>query len=162
MLESFEEIIKKEFVFLEKSYEFIYSGLNCVDEDPRDSFVAAKYRRFERRIDIVWNSFAMSLGILIKQDHLEQLKRRESFIYFEPFIEYMSCGSVKPIIPQIYPKMSVGKIEKTILARKKCFKNGVEPVIPSLAKRLIENYDAVNLPTLEQVRKYHEWYINRD
>ena len=117
-------------------------------------------REREFRIDITWNPFARSLGILIRVDN-EELKRRERYVYLEPFIEFTSGGNSSPVVPQIYPGMSVGKIEKTMQQRDELFACGVIETLIKLAERLRKYLASVrNCPT-ETIRKYHEWYQSR-
>ena len=72
----FEAAVAKHFSFLQAEWNMRYAGIKAVNEDPRDSYVAAKYRQGGLRIDIVWGPLERSLGILIRLDN-EELKRRE-------------------------------------------------------------------------------------
>lgn len=159
-IEEFEKSAIYNFIFLEENYGFSYIGVAAAQEDPRDSYVSARYRLGDLRVDIVWNPVAMSLGILIKLN-MGNLSGKERYIYFEPFVEFISKGLVEPIVPQIYPCMSLGEIKKSMAQRAKCFENGVPHIIESLAKKFKGYYCLLEVVPITVIRQYHAWYLAR-
>lgn len=159
-IDAFQTITTEQFAFLVGDFGFRYAGINTVDDDPRDSYVVAKYRQDEFRVDVAWNPYAMSLSVLIRVANNE-LGRRERSVYFEPLIEFLSNGTTVPVVPQIYPGMSVRKIEKAMECREQLFANGVEESLCEIAKRLKQNFQDIRDCTAETVREYQEWYQGR-
>ncbi len=131
---SFEKVVTDNFGFLERDYEFKFTGIHEVNDGPRDQGVIARYSQNEVRIEIGWSATEGSLAVLVKTNS-EGLARAEKYVYFEPFVEYASSGKINPIVPQIYPGMSVGRIEKAMMQREKCFQDGVAGVVKILASR---------------------------
>jgi len=156
-IDSFDAAVSQHFSFLESEFDLRRTGVSVVDEDPRDSYMVAKYRQGEFRVDIAWNPFAMSLGVLLRVENGE-LGRRERYVYLEPFIEFMSNGEITPVVPQIYPSMSVGKIEKTMELREKRFAAGVEDPLSELANRLKIHLPEIRSCKSQVVRDYQDWY----
>lgn len=159
-IDEFEKAAIEGFMFLESDFGFKYSGLKIVQEDPRDSYVAAKYRSDSLRVDVVWNPLEMSISVFIRLNNYD-LDRRKRYLYFEPFIEYMSEGLMKPIVPQIYPGMSVRNIECAMEQRNKCFENGVSQVVKALAEKVREYFRVIDSMTNDDLERYHEWYLVR-
>lgn len=158
--DDFEAVATKEFSFLESKFGFKYFGLKVVREDPRDSYVAVRYRGDLFHLDIVWNPLAMFLGVFVRLNGCD-LERSKKYLYFEPFVEYMTGGSTKPIISQIYPGMSVGKIERAMEERNNLFKDGVSQVVTVLSEKVRVSFELINSANKADVEKYHEWYANR-
>lgn len=156
----FESAVIDNFHFLERDYGFVYVGISNVREDPRDSYMSAKYRLDGLRVDIVWNPVAMALGIFIKLKN-EDLSRYEKYIYFEPFVEFMSKGAVMPVVPQIYPKMSIGEIENAMKQRAEYFENGIAYAVKSLADRFMQYYSFLESTSAEAIKQYQKWYIDQ-
>ena len=153
--------IKKSFEFLEKEFGFTFSGLRVINNGSlRDSGVVAKYRSNQIRIDIGWSPAEFSLSILLRLEDA-RLTRKERYIYFEPFIEFISNGVMHPIIPQIYHGMSVAKIDEAIEKRKDLFAKGSADAVDLLAKRLHDHFTEIQSTAIDVIRKYHEWYESR-
>lgn len=159
-IDAFEEAVSKHFSFLEPNFNLQPSGVNTVDDDPRDSYVVAKFRQDEFRVDVAWNPFAMSLSVLIRIEN-DDLGRRERCVYLEPFIEFISNGNTVPVVPQIYPGMSVGRIEKAMELRQKLFAVGVEGSLRELASRLKQHLSSIRSCEAKTVRDYQAWYQAR-
>ena len=157
----FEANVKKSFDFLETEFGLTFSGLKEIDSGaPKDSGVVAKYRSDEMRIEIGWSEAEDSLAILLRLENAE-LTKKEKYIYFEPFVEFISDGAICPIVPQIYHGMSVAKIAKAMEQREKLFAKGVRNVLGLLAKRLHSRIPEIQSATIDVIRKYHRWYGKR-
>jgi hypothetical protein len=158
--DAFEAAVTEHFVFLEQDFGLTYAGSTTVQEDPRDSYVVARYQREDFRVDIAWGPVDMSLGVLIRLNN-SGLRRRERYVYFEPFIEFTSEGSLLPVVPQIYPSMSIGGIEEAMKRRSHLFEHEFSDVLGQIAERLRMHLATLeNVPT-EMVRKYLDWYQAR-
>ena len=81
-------------------------------KDPREITVVIRYKSEDHQIDIGWGISEKAIGILIwnKNCYNNSSIDKKIYIYFEPFIEFFTNGKDKPIIPQMYPKMSVKKL----------------------------------------------------
>jgi hypothetical protein len=157
---AFESAVKQHFGFLAGEHGIQFAGVREVNDGPRDRGVVARYRQAEVRIDIGWSAIEGSLALLIRLD-AEGLARNEPYVYLEPFIEFTSDGIVAPVVPQIYPGMSVRRIEATMMLRKELFQNGIGEVLERVASRLREYYSSICGASVETVRQYHKWYQDR-
>ena len=158
--EAFEAAVMEQFSFIEQDFNLRYAGLKTVEGDPRDSGVVAKYRQGEFRVNIAWAPFEMSLGVLIRLNNSD-LGRRERYVYFEPYVEFISDGSLLPVVPQIYPGMSVTNIEKAMKNREHLFEHGLGDAISKIAERLRAHLGNLQGSPAETVRRYQEWYQAR-
>jgi hypothetical protein len=159
-IDAFEAVVSEQFSFLVTDFDMRYAGTSSVEDDPRDSYVVAKYRKDELRVDVAWNPFAMSLGVLLRVCN-DELGRRERYVYLEPFIEFATNGRTPPVVPQIYPNMSVGKIEKAMNCREQLFAGGVERPLSEIAVKLKEQLDSIRNASAETIREYQSWYQSR-
>jgi len=157
---AFEPAVKQHFSFLADQHSFQFAGVREVDDGPRDRGVVARYRQAEVRIDIGWSAIEGSLAVLIRLD-AKGLARNERYVYLEPFVEFTTDGAVAPVVPQIYPGMSVRRIEETMRSRKELFQNGIGEVLERVASRLREYYALICGASVETVRQYHKWYQGR-
>ncbi|MFN5706826.1 MAG: hypothetical protein ACK6DS_09865 [Planctomycetota bacterium] len=160
MASEFEASVENDFRFLKADYGFECSGVRSVDEDPRDSYLLARFARDHERIDVAWNEVAMSLSILVRLNN-DELGRRERYVYFEPFIEFLSKGKVLPIAPQLFPKMTMRSIEAVMRQRSDAFKEGISSRMASLAEKLREYLATIRTSSTETIRAYHSWYETR-
>jgi hypothetical protein len=156
----FRAMVETHFAFLKSEAGLVLTGVDSVDEGPRDSYVIAKYRSGARRVDIAWAPVEMSLSILLHIE-MDSLSRREQSLYAEPFIEFVTHGKIMPVVPQIYPAMSVSSIQKAMDARAKVFAEGLAGVAEALAKRVKAYYPEIQDASLDTVRAYHRWHGGR-
>ncbi|MEM9586199.1 MAG: hypothetical protein AAGA03_02865 [Planctomycetota bacterium] len=159
-VDAFSAAVSKYFSFLEDDFQLQPRGVVTVDDDPRDSYVVSKFRQDEFRIDVAWNPFALSLSVLIRIEN-EKLGRRDRYVYLEPFIEFVSQGATAPLVPQIYPGMTVGNIEKAMQRRKELFAGGVEAPLHELASRLELHISNIRSCAANTIRDYQVWYQSR-
>ncbi len=156
-IDAFAVLVAEHFSFLEADFNMHAVGVCAVNGGPRDSYIVAKYRQDDLRIDVAWNPFATALGVLLRIENSE-LERREQYVYLEPFIEFISNGGTEPIVPQIYPGMSLRSIEKVMQLRQELFAGGVEDSLPELGNRLKLHLADIRSCTAETVRDYQAWY----
>ncbi len=159
-VDAFERAVATRFEFLEGEFGLSYVGTEAVQEDPRDSYIAARYGTGDFRVEVVWNPVAMSLVVLVRLSNVA-LGRRERTVYFEPFVEFVSEGAIIPVAPQVYPGMSIGRIEKTMQARESLFVHGINGALDAIADKLKAYLPCLDGSSEEVVRAYHEWYKSR-
>ncbi len=157
---AFESAVKQHFGFLDGEDDFRFAGVREVNDGPRDTGVVARYRHGDVRIEIGWSANEGSLAVLIRTD-IEGISRKERYAYLEPFVEFASNGSMEPVVPQIYPGMSVAKIETAMKLRSVLFQHGVAEALGAVALRLQEFYPSIRDASAETIRQYHQWYQNR-
>ena len=142
MASEFEASIESNFSFLKAERGFDGRGVRSVDDDPRDSYLLARFSKEDERIDVAWNEMAKSLSILIRLAN-DDLGRKERYVYFEPFVEFVSKGQVRPIAPQLFPRMTMKSIEAVMHQRDQVFKEGISKTMASLAEKLQKNLSMV-------------------
>lgn len=157
----FAAMVERYFTFLKNEGGLSLVGVDSVDEGPGDSYVTIKYRNGTHRLDIAWAPVEMSLGILLRVEKVG-LSRREQSIYSEPYIEFITQGRVAPLVPQIYPRMSIGSIRKAMDARARLFAGGLGGVVERLAHRFRTHYPEICDASLDTIRAYHRWYKVRE
>jgi len=153
----FSKAIEKYFQFLVTDHGFIYRGVMHVDEDPRDSYYLARFNKGEERIEVCWSDLEKMLSIMFKLAN-KGLERRECFVYFEPFIEFVSEETLTPIVPQYYKRMTMRQTNSVMRQRDRLFGGGVETILKRLAERLQSNVNLVRCSSPDIVRSYHVWY----
>lgn len=161
MASEFEDLIENNFEFLKVKYGFDRCEIQEIENDPRDAYLLARFSRGDERIDIAWNEMAKSLSVLIRLSN-NDLGRKERYVYFEPFVEFLSKGNVLPIAPQLFPQMTMKAIESVVRQRKEVFKDGISSKLVLLAEKLRQYLDTVRSSPVETIREYHNWYESRN
>ncbi len=156
----FAALIGKRFAFLWSEGGLLLTSVRSVDEGPRDSNVVATYRSGACRVDVGWAPVEMSLSIRVRLER-DVLSRRERYIYAEPFIAFITQDKVAPIVPQVYPGMSVSSLQRTMDARVTLFAGGLSGVVETLAIRLRTFFPEIRDASADAVRAYHRWYRDR-
>jgi hypothetical protein len=160
MANEFESSIEYDFGFLKTEYGFDFNGVRSVDDDPRDAYLLARFSKGDARIDVAWNEMAKSLSILIRLCK-DELGRKERYVYFEPFVEFLSKGQVLPIAPQLFPRMTMKSIDSVMRQRSDTFKVGIASKMALLAEKLREYLEPMQSSSVEMIREYHKWYEGR-
>lgn len=155
----FKSEVCGHFEFLQSEYGLAFRGIRLNEGDPRDRCLIARYWGDTLRVDIGWNDFESSLGVLIlfKSSDIERDCRH---IHLEPFIEFITNGNTKPIIPQIYPGMSAANIARAIESRNILLEHGFGWLVEKVAARLREHFPTICATTRTTLRRYHQWYTN--
>jgi len=156
----FETVIESDFQFLKTDMGFAYQGVRAEGDDPRDTCLLARFTRDEERVDVAWNEMAKSLSILIRVAN-DELLHKERYVYFEPFVEFITNGRALPIAPQLFPRFNIKAIETVMRQRQDAFKNGISDPMNLLSKKVADNLAAVLTATTEAIRNYQQWYANR-
>jgi hypothetical protein len=160
MVSEFEASMEKDFGFLKAEHGYDSCSVRSIDDDPRDAYLLARFTKEDMKIDIAWNEMAKSLSILIRLANVE-LGRNERYVYFEPFIEFLSKGQVLPIAPQLFPRMTMKSTESVMRQRNEVFQEGIASTLVSLSQKLREYLGTVQSASTETIRAYHSWYETR-
>jgi len=157
----FQSEVKNCYLFLEKRFGMNFCGVSeTKTHDPRDSGIVARYSQQDITVYICWSKFEKSITITIKFDG-KNLTRDEKYIYFEPFLDFISKGIIKPIVPYVYNKMSTSEISSLIKKREKLFEHGFLEVMKKVAQRLEDYFDKIQSISEEQIKSYHLWIRNK-
>lgn len=156
----FETAIDRDFRFLKTDLGFENQGIRTEGDDPRDSYLLARFTRGEERVDVAWNEMAKSLSILIRVSN-DELGRRDRYLYFEPFMEFTSNGEMLPIAPQLFPRFTMKSIEAAMRERELVFKDGLAVSMKLLSNKLSDSLASVLSTPAENIRKYQHWYASR-
>ncbi len=159
-ISEFEASIENNFGFLKTKYGFDRREIQNINDDPRDAYLLARFSRDDERIDIAWNEMAKSLSILIRLSNNE-LGRKERYVYFEPFVEFLSKDELLPIAPQLFPRMSMKAIESVMRQRNEAFRDGISSKMALLGEKLRQYLDIVRSSPIEIIREYEKWYEAR-
>jgi hypothetical protein len=158
----YEEMIITSFNFLESELNMHRGKVRISNRnDLRDITVSVRFESVSHRLDITWGIYQNGIGILIyNKSCLEKstIHNKNCFVYFEPFVEFLTNGKEKPIIPQIYPKMSTGRIIKVMDARKKIFETSLALIIERLAKKFRMNYEIIFSKDIVSFTEFSKWF----
>jgi hypothetical protein len=160
-VQHFEKTVRKSFEFLEKEFGMYKGNARILNrKDPREITVVIRYKSEDYQIDIGWGISEKAIGILIwnKHYHTSSSIDKKIYIYFEPFIEFLTNGKDKPIIPQIYPKMSVKKIAAIMDERKQLFELPLCEIIDKLAEKLKLYYEKIITLDCNLFLEFQHWF----
>ncbi len=134
-----------------------FRGVRCSGgPDPRDAALVARYAGSDWRFDVGWNKFELSLSLLVKFERPDW-QRQQCYVYFEPFVEYLTQGRERAIVPYITERMSVRNMASVMLRRQACFAKGLAPVMSALGEKARNFLKPVRGASHEQVQGYHTW-----
>jgi hypothetical protein len=88
--------------------------------DPRDAGYASRFEASEYRFDVVWGEAEQSLLIQVKYSHSD-LSDEECYVSFEPFVEFLTGGREKAIVPYHAANMSDRKWTRLVEERRALF-----------------------------------------
>ena len=158
---SFEKMVSSSFNFLEQNHEMKRGRVRISNRrDPRDVTFQIRYESKKYRFDIGWGIGNNGFGIVVKNKlFIEKniLASKECSVHFEPFVEFLTNGSVKPIVPQVYPKMSVSKLCNVADEREELFEQPLVTLIDRLAEKLKANYTNVTSQDPIVFVEFHRW-----
>ena len=154
---SFEEMVVLSFGFVEAEAGMIFGSVEkSGGRDSRDAALIARYSGQDFRFDVGWSEYELSLCVLIYFKQLN-VPRGERYVYFEPFVEYLTDGDDKAIVPYVTESMSIKKIESTIEQRQVVFCDGLLPVIKKVWRKFQFYMDQMKTTSAEHVNGYHHW-----
>ena len=158
---SFEEMVVSSFDFLETEFEMHRGDLRISNRnDPREVTIKIRFESTTHRFDITWEIGQNGIGILIwNKKCLERhtVYNKNCFTYFEPFLEFLTNGKEKSIVPQVYPKMSMNKLVKVMEQRKQLFESPLTNIIDRLAIKLKANYKVIISKDIASFKEFHKW-----
>ncbi|MES2058224.1 MAG: hypothetical protein V4564_19975 [Pseudomonadota bacterium] len=152
----FEEIIRRSFEFLYRPGILPHGTRKSGGSDPRDSSIVSRFTNEDLQLEIGWSNIELSLAILIKYN-IPKLSSNKRFVYFEPFIEFITNGEQIPLVPYISEKMSVRNIEDVISMRRSIFAKGLEDVTVQLGYKLQDFLPRVESSSADEILAYHDW-----
>jgi hypothetical protein len=125
--------------------------------DPRDSILIIRYSRDDLKVDIGWQPNQDVLIVVVRFDLHEKLSSQERRVNFEPFIEFLSGGEIKAIVPCFTEGMSIKQIKSVAAEGKKVFRHGLHEVIAAIGEKLKTHFCEIESVSPETVRRYHSW-----
>lgn len=157
----FEGLVIESFGFLENEFNMSRGKVRILNpKDPREVTARIRYESDSHRIDVGWGISENGIGILIWsklcRDDMS-IPKDKCYVYFEPFVEYLTNGFEKPISPQVYPKMSVSKILKIMDERRKLFELPLPEIVRRLAIKMKSNFELILSKDIKAYIEFHEW-----
>ena len=153
----FGDEVRFSFEFLESIYSMKFVGVKEKIGDPRDTIISAHYQGDTCRLDVAWNEQELSLNILIYLNR-DDLPNDFKYIYLDSYIEFISNGKEKNIIPQIFAHMKTRNILKVMKKREKIFKDEkFVNLLTMLALRLKKYFIEIMNAPKETIQSYQKW-----
>jgi len=154
---SFEELVVSSFSIVESCAQMSFVGVRTSGgTDPRDAALVARYSGDSLRFDVGWSEYELSLAVLINFERVD-VSRAERYVYFEPFVEYLTNGQEKAIVPYVTENMSIKETEATMEQRQAVFRDGLAPVIEKIGIKLQSYLGQLQTASADQIRGYHQW-----
>lgn len=158
---SFENLIRENFGFLEGEAHMKFLGVRSIGgNDPRDAGLVARYSRNSLRVDVGWSKFVSSLTVSLKFE-ADEIPRKLRHLYFEPFIEFLTDGREKAIVPYMLEGMSIKEILSLSVKREEVFKAGLPVVAKAVGEKLRLYFNQVESVTFEQIGQFNEWVATK-
>lgn len=155
----FEETVDSHFNYLEIEYGMKRHPVRIRDgKSQLDIAIIVRYESATHRLDIGWGINEQGIGILIWLKPQQDSVCKE-YIYLEPFIEYATQGAVLPVVPQVYPGMSIAKIEKLMKERKTLFSSSLGDIVLQISERIKKYLPIVLQKKSEDYQAFHDWFI---
>jgi hypothetical protein len=158
----FEDLVQRYFSFLEEGdYAMARSSWVSQRGSPRDATANLRYQNAATAVDIGYALGELNLGILVRKKGPDgQVVSREpsSFAYFEPYVEYITGGSVKPVVPTSYPRDSTSRVATIAELRKKMLSGSMEQIVSDLAKRFEQYGKDVMTAGPSSFESFHAYY----
>jgi hypothetical protein len=150
----FEEIVRS-FAFLSEA-GMNDRGVRGIGSGGRGSGLVARYEAPVMRLEIGWSEFELALGIMLKYN-LSELPDEQRYVFFEPFVEFLTEGREGAIVPFVSDNMSSAALGRVMGDREAVFADGLAPVAERLAAKLKRYFDQVRDASGEQIVAYHAW-----
>jgi len=158
----FGQLVTTSFAFLERDHGMKRAAPRVSNRnEARDLVITVRYDSEEFRLDIAWGAEENALGILIwRKDEAgnSQFDSKKRFVYFEPFVEYLSGGSETPIIPPIFPGMSVTNMCRVMEERQDLFRSPLSELVDRLANRLRTHLPDIMRREASDFENFHKWF----
>lgn len=113
----FERYVRNYFGFLTSEYGMEFGRGKVMDRhDPRDMYIRVRCESQQMRLDFAWNLLGQ-LQIMIRNRQIPRGKPHA--LYFETFVEFLTNGREKPIVPLVpSPKKAVSREQVEDVLRK--------------------------------------------
>jgi len=161
-LKEFEAIARQFFGFLEDEAGMKRGVARVVNEgSPRDEVFVLRYSRDDMRVNIGWKANELALISRVRLNR-SALSRREHDVYFESYIEFISRGAEKAIVPFREGPGSRQPFMTCMKQRQRLFEEGLPPVMEALAAKVRNRLPDLEAATPETVRAYHAWIAKEE
>jgi hypothetical protein len=150
--EAFEAEVQRYFGFLQSDEGMKRGSVYASGgSDPRDAGLVVRFSRQGLMIGIAWkeNEKALVLSIYFDRDDLSP---RERHVYFEPFVEYLTGGGEKAIIPLFEHGIGFATVLKQ---RERAFARGLPAVMAALGDKLKAHFPTLENTNADTIRRYH-------
>jgi hypothetical protein len=137
-----------------------FSFVKAIEEasGTRDEVFTAVYSSNEMKITIAFSRVEKSINILIRFNSI-QVDRRIRWVYFEPYLEYISTGTILPIVPQVYHGMKPSQILSVMKSRDRLFaEQSFDEVLHALSSRFQQVASQIFSVNTENLTQFHVWY----
>lgn len=152
----FDRVVENHFGFVGDLGGIARGSRHVGGADPRDAALTSRFVGPDWQLEIGWSSFELSLAILVKLDR-PGISGSDRYLFFEPFVELLTAGRERAIVPYITENMSIRNIEDVMDRRRSVFAHGLEPVVESLGKKLKSFLPRILSASIDDVRAYHVW-----
>jgi hypothetical protein len=156
----FEAAVTRSFRFLEQEHKMRRMPVRLQDRNsPRDAFAVIRYEGPYAAIDVCWTFSTYAVTVIARvRDQAGRIASSNPayYVYFEPFIDFVSNGAVKPVIP--YPAdYAINALPRVIDRRKLLLQEEFESTIDQLAER-VKTY-GTNILDGDNTRfvEFHKW-----
>ena len=153
----FADTVRTSFRFLEETGQMCFVGVReGGGDDPRDHTLIVRYECNDLRADIAWCEGEGSLAILLRYNRGD-LGKHERYVYMEPFIEFLSDGQYKALVPYVREGMSVEQLRTIMDRRCVLLSDGYEAVVRALGLKTEPFLKKIVSVTSEEIMNYHRW-----
>lgn len=157
----FQRIVSQQFEFLISEYGFIASDFEkCRSSDPRDKEISVVYMGQQIAIQISWlineGGFSVFIYELVNGAIPSRNSERCRPVDIELFVEYVTSGEVKSVLPHSYGDISTREIYRRATKSYDLLENSFNEIVSEYAARLkrycdnILNGDISVLPEAQQ------------
>lgn len=153
--EDFDKIVRKRFRSL-CDLGMVARGTRRVGGSHWDSHVVSRFEASDWTVEIAWAKGEQILSMSIKYNKAD-LSDSERYVFFEPFVEYLTDGREKVIVPYVTKDMSLASLRRHETECRAVFAAGLEPVVARLAQKLERFLDQVRSASTKEIKGYHAW-----
>lgn len=149
--EEFETEVRRSFGFLERDERMKQGAVSAEDDShPRDAYLTVRFSRQDLIIDVHWLKAEklLAIGVEFKRDDLPP---KERCVPFEDFVEYLSDGRQKAIIPRYGHGVHLATVTRR---RNRAFAEGLPAVMAALASKLKANLRTLENASSDAIRRY--------
>lgn len=156
-VQMFNEYVHSYFSFLDSDYGMQIGDAKIFDrESPTDAYIRIRCKSEFIVMDIAWG-IVYGLQICIRNKNIADKKR--NYVYFEPFIEFLTNEKEQPIIPFITGREKNSKTNKLFGEYEKLMRDeqSFKVVLEKLANKLKTYYEAILKCEASRYYDFHEY-----